>query len=188
MRGVCVCACGCVYASQKYGRSPRSSFLCVAPELSRCSLIFAPRGGRLTPPFRCDYGYNIEVGESFYANHNLVITDGAKVTFGDNVFIAPNCCFTTAEHPTGPDLRRDGVEMAKPITVGNNVWIGAGSTVLAGVTIGDDAVIGAGSVVTRDIPPRVVACGVPCRVMRAITPADRDRYPFHESIAAKYGK
>ena len=154
----------------------------------RRTLIFAPRGGRLTPPFWCDYGYNIEVGESFYANRNLVITDGAKVTFGDNVFIAPNCCFTTAEHPTDPDLRRDGVEMAKPITVGNNVWIGAGSTVLAGVTIGDDAVIGAGSVVTRDIPPRVVACGVPCRVMRAITPADRDRYPFHESIAAKYGK
>ena len=141
-----------------------------------------------TPPFWCDYGYNIEVGRSFYANHNLVITDGAKVTFGDNVFIAPNCCFTTAEHPTDPDLRRDGVEMAKPITVGNNVWIGAGSTVLAGVTIGDDAVIGAGSVVTRDIPPGVVACGVPCRVMRAVTPADRGRYPFHESIAEKYGK
>ena len=83
-------------------------------------------GAVFTPPFWCDYGYNIEVGRSFYANHNLVITDGAKVTFGDNVFIAPNCCFTTAEHPTDPDLRRDGVEMAKPITVGDNVWIGAG--------------------------------------------------------------
>lgn len=139
-----------------------------------------------TPPFWCDYGYNIKVGDYFYANHNLVITDGAEVSFGDNVFIAPNCCFTTAEHPTDPELRRAGVEVAKPIKVGNNVWIGAGSTVLAGVTIGDDAVIGAGSVVTSDIPPRVVACGVPCRVTREITSADRTRYPMHESIARKF--
>ena len=139
-----------------------------------------------TPPFWCDYGYNIEVGDSFYANHNLVITDGAKVTFGDNVFIAPNCCFTTAEHPTDPELRKAGIEVAKPITVGNNVWIGAGSTVLAGVTIGDDSVIGAGSVVTRDIPSGVVACGVPCRVMRKIDPDDRTRYPMHESLSGKF--
>ena len=110
----------------------------------------------------------------------------AEVSFGDNVFIAPNCCFTTAEHPTDPELRRAGVEVAKPIKVGNNVWIGAGSTVLAGVTIGDDAVIGAGSVVTSDIPPRVVACGVPCRVTREITSADRTRYPMHESIARRF--
>ena len=115
-----------------------------------------------------------------------MITDGAEVRFGDNVFIAPNCCFTTAEHPTDPDLRKAGIEMAKPITVGNNVWIGAGSTVLAGVTIGDDAVIGAGSVVTRDIPPRTVAVGVPCRVVREITEADRHRYPMHESIKDKF--
>lgn len=139
-----------------------------------------------TPPFWCDYGYNIKVGDSFYANHNLVITDGAEVRFGDNVFIAPNCCFTTAEHPTDPDLRKAGIEIAKPITVGNNAWIGAGSTVLAGVTIGDDAVIGAGSVVTRDIPPRTVAVGVPCRVVREITEADRHRYPMHESIKDKF--
>lgn len=85
-----------------------------------------------TPPFWCDYGYNITVGDTFYANHNLVITDGAAVTFGDNVFIAPNCCFTTAEHPTDPEQRKAGLEIAKPITVGNNVWIGAGSVVLAG--------------------------------------------------------
>ena len=139
-----------------------------------------------TPQFWCDYGYNIEVGDSFYANHNLVITDGAKVTFGDNVFIAPNCCFTTAEHPTDPELRKAGIEVAKPIRVGNNVWIGAGSTVLAGVTIGDDSVIGAGSVVTRDIPSGVVACGVPCRVMRKIGPDDRTRYPMHESLSGKF--
>ena len=106
-----------------------------------------------TPPFWCDYGYNITVGDYFYANHNLVIQDGAKVTFGDNVFIGPNCCFTTAEHPTDPEQRKSGLEIAKPVTVGSNVWIGAGSTVLAGVTVGDNTVIGAGSVVTKSITP-----------------------------------
>lgn len=119
-----------------------------------------------TPPFWCDYGYNISVGDYFYSNHNLIITDGARVTFGNHVFIAPNCCFTTAEHPVDPEQRKAGLEIAKPITVGNNVWIGAGTTVLAGVTIGDNSIIGAGSVVSRSIPANVVAVGVPCRVMR----------------------
>lgn len=132
-----------------------------------------------TAPFWCDYGYNITVGDSFYANHNLVITDGARVTFGDYVFIAPNCCITTAEHAIDPEQRRAGLEIAKPITVGNNVWIGAGTTVLAGVTIGDNTVIGAGSVVTKSIPDNVVAVGVPCRVMRPITPEDQYRYPVY---------
>lgn len=129
------------------------------------------------PPFWCDYGYNISVGDYFYANHNLVVTDGAKVTFGDNVFIAPNCCFTTAEHAVDPGQRKAGMEVAKPITVGNNVWIGAGATILAGVTIGDNTVIGAGSVVKKSIPANVVAVGVPCRVLREITEEDRRRYP-----------
>ena len=130
-----------------------------------------------TPPFWCDYGYNISVGDFFYSNHNLIITDGAEVTFGNNVFIAPNCCFTTAEHAIDPQQRRDGLEIAKPITVGNNVWTGAGATVLAGVTIGDNSVIGAGSVVTKSIPGGVVAVGVPCKVMRKITEEDKHRYP-----------
>ena len=136
----------------------------------------------IMPPFWCDYGYNIEIGERFYANHNLIITDGAKVKFGSDVFIAPNCCFTTAEHPVHPEQRKRGWEIAKPITVGDNVWIGAGSVVLAGVTIGDGSVIGAGSVVTKSVPPGVVAAGVPCRVMRNITEADKTRYPLHESL------
>lgn len=131
----------------------------------------------ITPPFWCDYGYNICVGNYFYSNHNLIITDGAKVTFGDNVFIAPNCCFTTAEHAIDPDMRKAGIEIAKPITIGNNVWIGAGSTILAGVTIGDNAVIGAGRVVTKSIPENVVAVGVPCKVKRKITDEDKYTYP-----------
>lgn len=134
----------------------------------------------VTPPFWCDYGYNISVGDYFYSNHNLIITDGAKVTFGDHVFIAPNCCFTTAEHALDPEMRKAGMEVAKPITVGSNVWIGAGSTILAGVTIGSGSVIGAGSVVKKSIPENVVAVGVPCKVLRPITEADKYRYPLFQ--------
>ncbi|MBQ9721205.1 MAG: sugar O-acetyltransferase, partial [Oscillospiraceae bacterium] len=120
----------------------------------------------LTAPFWCDYGDNISLGNNFYANHNCIILDGAKVTFGDNVFIAPNCCFSTAGHPFDVEQRNAGLEIALPITVGNNVWFGAGVTVVPGVTIGDNAIIGAGSIVTRDIPPNVIAVGNPCKVVR----------------------
>lgn len=127
-------------------------------------------------PFWCDYGYNTTVGDYFFANHNCQILDGGKVTFGDHVFIAPNCLFTTAEHALDAEQRNEGLEVALPITIGNNVWIGAGTIVLGGVTIGDNTVIGAGSVVTKDIPSGVVAVGVPCRVLRQITDKDKDRY------------
>lgn len=119
-------------------------------------------------PFYCDYGYNIEIGENFYTNHNVVILDCAKVTFGDNVFIAPNCGFYTAGHPLDAESRNKGLEDAKPITVGNSVWIGGGCTILPGVTIGDNVVIGAGSVVTKDIPANVLAFGNPCKVVREL--------------------
>lgn len=123
-------------------------------------------------PFYCDYGYNIEIGEDFYANVNCVILDGAKVTFGNNVFIAPNCGFYTAGHPLDIAQRNSGLEYAQPITVGNDVWIGANVAVLPGVTIGDGCVIGAGSVVTRDIPAHSLAVGNPCRVIRRIGDED----------------
>lgn len=123
---------------------------------------------QIEPPFYCDYGYNIEIGENFYANVNCVILDGAKVTFGNNVFIAPNCGFYTAGHPLDVAQRNQGLEYAYPITIGNNVWIGAQACILPGVTIGDNTVIGAGSVVTKDIPANVVAAGNPCRVIRKI--------------------
>lgn len=127
----------------------------------------------ITAPFWCDYGYNIEVGEYFYSNHNLVILDGGKVTFGDNVFIAPNCGFYTAGHPIDFERRNKGLEYAYPISVGNNVWIGAGVQVMPGVTIGDNVVIGGGSVVVKDIPSNSVAVGNPCKVIRAITEKDK---------------
>lgn len=128
-------------------------------------------------PFWCDYGYKTTVGDYFFANHNCQILDGGGVTFGDYVFIAPNCLFTTAEHAIDKDQRNEGLEVALPIKVGNSVWFGAGVIVLGGVTIGDNVVIGAGSVVTKDIPSNVVAAGVPCRVLREITAADREKYP-----------
>lgn len=127
----------------------------------------------LTAPFWCDYGYNIELGENFYANHNLVILDGAKVTFGDNVFIGPDCGFHTAGHPIDFERRNQGLEYAYPITVGDNVWIGAGVQVMPGVSIGSNVVIGGGSVVVKDIPGNCVAVGNPCRVLRPITEAER---------------
>lgn len=119
-------------------------------------------------PFICDYGYNIEIGESFYSNHNLVILDANKVKFGNNVFIAPNCGFYTAGHPLDYESRNKGLEYAKPIEVGNNVWIGGNVVVLPGVSIGDNVVIGAGSIVTKDIPSNSVAVGNPCRVIKNI--------------------
>ncbi len=126
----------------------------------------------VTAPFWCDYGKNIELGENFYANHNLIILDGAKVVFGDNVFIAPNCIFSTAGHTIDYNRRNKGLEFAKPIIVENNVWIGAHVTVLPGVKIGSGSVIGAGSVVNKDIPSNVVAVGNPCKVLRSITEKD----------------
>ena len=116
-------------------------------------------------PFYYDLG-NIEIGENFYANYNCIILDEAKVTFGDNVFIAPNCCFSTADHPLDIEQRNQVLEYAYPIHVGDNVWIGANVIVLPGVTISSGSIIGAGAVVNKDIPEGVIAVGNPCHVFR----------------------
>lgn len=120
------------------------------------------------PPFFCDYGYNLRLGQRVYANHNLVVLDCAQVTIGNDVFIAPNVCISTAGHPLDVETRNSGQEFAKPIVIGDNVWIGANVVILPGVTIGNGTTIGAGSVVTRSIPEGVIAVGNPCRVLRKI--------------------
>ena len=127
-------------------------------------------------PFHCDYGWNIEVGENFYANYNCTILDVGHVKIGKNVMFAPNVSIFTAGHPVHPDSRNSGYEYGIPVTIGDNVWLGGGVIVTPGVTIGNNVVIGAGSVVTKDIPDNVIAVGNPCRVLRAITEEDRHFY------------
>ena len=135
----------------------------------------------IEPPFRCDYGYNIEIGENFYSNYNLTILDCAKVTIGDNVMIAPNVGIYTGGHPIHFEPRNAGYEYAFPIVIGNNVWIGGNAVINPGITIGDNVVIGAGSVVTKDIPPNVVAVGNPCRVVRDMS--DKDKLYYYKQQA-----
>lgn len=127
-------------------------------------------------PFHCDYGWNIEVGENFFANYNLTILDVGKVTIGANAQIAPNVSIYTAGHPIHPESRNTGYEYGIPITIGNNVWIGGNVVILPGVTIGNNVIIGAGSVVSKDIPDNWIAVGNPCRPVREITENDRKFY------------
>ena len=112
--------------------------------------------------FLCNYGYNIVIGNNFHADVNCILIDNAEITFGDNVYVGPNCCFCTAERPLDSVTRNTGLERAKPIKVGNNVCFGSSVTVAAGITIGNNVVIAAGSVVTKDIPSDCIAAGNPC--------------------------
>lgn len=128
------------------------------------------------PPFRCDYGYNIEIGDNFYSNFNLTILDCAKVVIGNDVLIGPNVSILTAGHPVHFEPRIVGVEYAFPITIGDNVWIGGGAILNPGVSIGENSVIGSGSVVTKDIPANCIAVGNPCHVLREIKDEERGFY------------
>ncbi len=130
----------------------------------------------IEPPFHCDYGNNISIGENFYANYNCVILDCAEVKIGDNVMLAPNVSIFTAGHPIDAHKRNQGWEYAIPVTIGNNVWIGGNTVINPGITIGDNSVIGAGSVITKNIPSMVIAAGNPCKVIREITEKDRNYY------------
>ena len=125
-------------------------------------------GAVVEPSFHCDYGFNISVGERFYANANCVFLDCAPIVVGDHVLLGPAVQLNAATHTLDAETRRRGLEYALPIAVGDDVWIGGGAVVLPGVTIGDRAVIGAGSVVTKDVPPDVVAAGNPCRPLREL--------------------
>lgn len=127
----------------------------------------------INSPFRCDFGFNIHVGNNFIGNFNLSILDEAEVRIGNNVQIGPNCSIITITHALDPEQRNAGIMQARPVTIGDNVWLAANVVVLPGVEIGHGSVIGAGSVVTKSIPANVLAMGTPCRVIRPITGDDR---------------
>ena len=128
------------------------------------------------PGFRCEFGFNIHLGDNFYANFGCVMLDGAGIYIGDNVLFGPCVGIYTCRHAFWPEERAKGACFGRPVKIGNNVWIGAGVHIDCGIKIGDNSVIGAGSVITRDVPPNVVAAGVPCKVIREITGADKTDY------------
>ncbi|QUM78543.1 sugar O-acetyltransferase [Moritella sp. 24] len=130
--------------------------------------LLSSTSAHLESPFNCDYGIHISVGADFYANHGCTILDGAKVTIGDNCLLAPHVVISTVNHPLDVDLRVKGYEIAKPITIGHNVWLGANVTVLGGVNIGDNVVVGAGSVVTKNLPNNTVCLGSPAKPVKEI--------------------
>ncbi|MBQ8292482.1 MAG: sugar O-acetyltransferase [Bacilli bacterium] len=120
----------------------------------------------IMPPVYFDYGRNTYIGKNFYANYDCIFLDVNKITIGDNVLLGPRVCLFTATHPLDAEERKSGLEYGKPITIGNDVWIGGNTVINPGVTIGDNVVIGSGSVVTKDIPSGVIACGNPCKIIR----------------------
>lgn len=144
-------------------------------EILRELIKDAKEGCYIKSPFICEYGDYISLGKNFFANYNCKLMDGGKITFGDDVLVGPDCTFVTAAHPVDPVKRRAGYQQFRAISVGNNVWFGAGVIVCPGVTIGDNCVIGAGSVVTKDIPANCVAVGNPCRVIRTVSDSEAEK-------------
>lgn len=125
-------------------------------------------GAMVIGPLRCDYGWNVTLGERAFLNYDVVILDCAPVRIGARALVGPRAQLIAADHPLAPDDRATGLESAAPVTIADDAWIGAGAIVLPGVTVGRGSVVGAGSVVTRDIPVGVVAAGTPCRVLREL--------------------
>ena len=160
---------------QRFNQTDAGDFEALREQLPGL-LAAVGNGCSICPPFYCDYGTGISVGDRFFANFNCVILDAAPVTIGNDVFLGPNVSIYTSGHPMHPAGRNAGYEYALPVTVGNDVWIGGNSVLLPGVTVGNGCVIGAGSVVNRDIPPHSFAAGNPCRVIREIGEEERQYY------------
>lgn len=150
-----------------FGDEPRRQ------SLLRSLLGSVGKGAFFEPTFRCEFGFGIRIGDHFYANFDCVMLDGGGIEIGDNVLFGPRVGIYTSNHAIDPTERVLGGCFAKPVRIGNRVWIGGGVQINQGVTIGDNTIVGSGSVVTKDIPANVVAAGVPCKVIRAITAADR---------------
>ncbi|MGB3955446.1 MAG: sugar O-acetyltransferase [Brooklawnia sp.] len=151
------------------------------PAAERAALLaqvvgHAGAGSFFEPVFRCEFGYNIHLGDNFYANFDCVLLDGGGITIGDNVLFGPRVGIYTTNHAVDPHERAQGACYARPVTIGDNVWVGGGVTITQGVTIGANSIIGAGAVVTRSIPADTIAVGVPARPIRTITRADRTGY------------
>lgn len=155
-------------------------------QLARELFADAGEGTYVETPFYCDYGCNIRVGKNFFCNYDCVFLDCGPITIGDNVMLGPKVALYAVNHPIDPVVRSTFYDFPKPITIGNNVWIGGSAVVCPGVTIGDNTVIGAGSVVTKDIPANVVAAGNPCRVIRPITQADTDYWNRQLALTRQY--
>lgn len=136
--------------------------------VSRLLLGSAGEGLFLGPNFQCDVGSNIHVGQHFFANYNVTILDRAEVRMGDYVMIAPNVLISAVGHPLSPVRRRQRMSVAKPVRIGDDVWIGGGAVILPGVTIGNNVVVAAGAVVTRDVPDNSLAMGVPAKVVKQL--------------------
>lgn len=139
--------------------------------LELCRKLFGKlgKGLWLQPPFYCDYGINIELGENVYFNFNCVLLDVAKIKIGSYVLMGPNVQIYTAGHPLDAQKRRDSQEFGKPVTIGDDVWIGGGAILCPGITVGAKSVIGAGAVVTKDVPPGVVVAGNPAKVIKPVS-------------------
>ncbi|MGJ8655495.1 MAG: sugar O-acetyltransferase [Akkermansiaceae bacterium] len=155
------CQTLCHQLNQTFGDQDRADLL--------HQLLGYPTNASIQPPFHCDYGTNITLGNNVFLNFNCVILDVAKVTIGDNTLIGPSVQIYTATHPIDAAERRTGIESAKPITIGADVWIGGAAIINPGITIGDRSIIGAGSVVTKDIPPDVIAAGTPARIIKQLS-------------------
>lgn len=140
--------------------------------LLRSMLGTADEDTFINQPFYCDYGKQIHVGKRFFANFHFTVLDEAQVTFGDDCFVGPNVSIYTACHSTDPVERNTRQEWAKPVTVGNNVWIGGSVTILPGIRIGDNSTIGAGSVVTQDVPANAIVGGNPAKLIKMIEPKE----------------
>lgn len=157
--------------NESFGQSPETR-----ENVLRSILGSAGTNVHFEPVFRCEFGVNIHIGNDFYANFDCVLLDGGKITIGNNVLFGPRVGLYTSNHAYDAEERRNGGCFAKPINVGNDVWLGAGVHVMPGVTIGNNTIIGAGSIVTKDIPSNMIAAGVPCNVIRPITEADKSDY------------